>query len=157
LALGAAVELASQRGMRRVPVQDFVTGNRQTVRAPDELVTAILVPDIAGAVRSTFLKLGARRYLVISIVMVAAVVALDEAGIIIDARVAVGACSLIAQRLPSLEAALIGQRLAPDLADIVAPDQLAKLSPIDDVRGTADYRRDAAMTLVRRTIAELCR
>ncbi len=157
LALAAEIELASQRGTRRVPVQDFVTGNRQTVKAPDELVTAILVPDVAGKVRSTFLKLGARRYLVISIVMVAAVVALDDAATITEARVAVGACSVIAKRLPALEAALVGQQLRPDLGDIVAEDHLAPLSPIDDVRGTAAYRRDAAVTLVRRTIAELCR
>jgi CO/xanthine dehydrogenase FAD-binding subunit len=157
LTLAAEIELASQRGIRRVPVQDFVTGNRQTVKAPDELVTAILVPDVAGKVRSTFLKLGARRYLVISIVMVAAVVALDDEATITEARVAVGACSVIAKRLPALEAALVGQHLRPDLGDIVAEEYLTPLSPIDDVRGTAAYRRDAAVTLVRRTIAELCR
>jgi CO/xanthine dehydrogenase FAD-binding subunit len=157
LALGAEVELASQHGVRRVPVQDFVTGNRQTVKAPDELVTAILVPDLAGKVRSTFLKLGARKYLVISIAMVAAIVALDEAATITESRIAVGACSVIAKRLPALEAALIGQTLLPDLAGIVTANHLAPLSPIDDVRGTAEYRRDAAMTLVRRAIVELCR
>jgi CO/xanthine dehydrogenase FAD-binding subunit len=157
LALGAEVELASQRGTRRVLAQDFVTGNRQTVKAPDELVTAILIPDVAGKVRSTFLKLGARKYLVISIVMVAAIVALDKAETITEARVAVGACSVIAKRLPALEAALLGQNLHPDLSEIVEEDHLAPLSPIDDVRGTAEYRRDAAMTLVRRAIVELCR
>ena len=157
LALGAEVELASQRGTRRVLVQDFVTGNRQTVKAPEELVTAILIPDVAGKLRSTFLKLGARKYLVISIVMVAAIIALDEADTIAEARVAVGACSVIAKRLPALEAALLGQKPHPDLGEIVAQDHLAPLSPIDDVRGTAEYRRDAAVTLVRRAIVELCR
>jgi CO/xanthine dehydrogenase FAD-binding subunit len=157
LALDATIELASQRGLRRIPVEEFITGNRKTTKAPDELVTAILVPDIAGASRSTFLKLGARRYLVISIAMVAAIVALDDADRITDARIAVGACSVIARRLPELEAALLGLPLIPKLAEIVSEDHLAKLSPIDDVRGTASYRRDVAITLVRRALAELCR
>jgi CO/xanthine dehydrogenase FAD-binding subunit len=157
LALEAQVELASHRGTRRIPVEEFITGNRQTTKAPDELVTAILVPDIAGASRSTFLKLGARRYLVISIAMVAAIVALDESGTISDARIAVGACSVIARRLPALESTLLGRKLSPELAEIVSDDHLAKLSPIDDVRGTASYRRDVALTLVRRALVELCR
>jgi CO/xanthine dehydrogenase FAD-binding subunit len=157
LALEAEIELASWRGVRRVPVQDFVTGNRETTRAPDEMVTAILVPETDGIARSTFLKLGARRYLVISIVMVAAIVALDEAERIAEARIAVGACSVIARRLPDLEAAMIGRPLRPELAEIVSADHLAPLSPIDDVRGTAAYRRDVATTLVRRAIVELCR
>jgi CO/xanthine dehydrogenase FAD-binding subunit len=157
LALEAEVELASRRGTRRVPVHEFITGNRETTKAPDELVTAILVPNTAGVARSTFLKLGARRYLVISIVMVAAVVALDGDGRIADARFAVGACSVVARRLPGLEAALIGRPLHPDLAAAVSPDHLVPLSPIDDVRGTEAYRRDVALTLVRRAIVELCR
>ena len=71
LALDAVVELASAaRGVRRLPVGDFVTGNRSTVLAPDELVTAVLVPDAPPASPGpTFLKLGSRAYLVISIVV----------------------------------------------------------------------------------------
>jgi CO/xanthine dehydrogenase FAD-binding subunit len=156
LALDAAVELASHRGKRLLAVDAFVTGNRRTARAPDELITAILVPDSGRAARSNFLKLGARRYLVISIAMVAAVIELDEAGRIAASRIAVGACSVVARRLPELEKALIGRRLSPQLAELVAEEHLAALTPIDDVRGSASYRRDAAATLVRRSIAELC-
>jgi CO/xanthine dehydrogenase FAD-binding subunit len=157
LALDATVELVSRRGTRRLAIDAFVIGNRKTARAPDELMTAILVPDAGRAARSTFLKLGARRYLVISIAMVAAVVELDEGGRIATSRIAVGACSVVAARLPALETALIGKRLGPDLAALVAEEHLAALSPIDDVRGSASYRREAAATLVRRAIAELCR
>ncbi len=106
LALDAVVELASAGGVRRVPVAAFVTGNRRTVRSPDELVTGILVPaPLAGATaRSSFRKLGSRAYLVISIAMAAAVVEVDAAGRIRQARIAVGACSEVAQRLAALEA-----------------------------------------------------
>jgi len=157
LALDAEVELASRRGTRRLPVEAFVTGNRKTMRAPDELVTAILVPDTGRRARSTFLKLGARRYLVISIVMVGAVITLDAGGRIASAGIAVGACAPVAKRLPALELALIGQKPGADLARLVSAEHLAPLSPIDDVRGTAGYRQDATLTLLRRALLELCR
>lgn len=158
LALDAVVVLASVRGERHVPVAQFVLGNRRTARAPDELVTAVLVPHWRAAathrVRSTFLKLGARRYLVISIVMVAAVVETDAARRIVRAALAVGACSPVAQRLAALEHALAGVE-SSRVADIAQPDHLAALAPIDDVRGSGAYRREAALELVRRALAEV--
>lgn len=156
LALDATVELASVRGIRRVPVGEFVTGYRATVCRPEELVTAVLVPAPAGTARSAFLKLGSRAYLVISIVMVAGVLDVVD-GRVASVRLAVGACSPVAQRLPELEAALAGRVPGPDLADLVEPAHLSGLAPIDDVRGTAAYRLDAAGTLLRRLIAELVR
>ena len=153
IALDAEVELASNAGRRTMPLASFVTGNRKTERRPDEIVTALLIPKPARPARSTFLKLGARKYLVISIVMVAAVVETDGERIA-RARIAVGSCSAVAQRLAALEAALQGQTLA-NAAKAVTAAHLAPLAPIDDVRGTADYRRDAALTLVRRALKEL--
>lgn len=155
LAIDARVELSSTRGRRVIPIGEFVLGNRKTARASDELVTAICVPKPTGQTRSTFIKLGARKYLVISIVMVAAAVETNADGVVAAARVAVGSCSAAALRLPTLEAALIGHRLAPALADRVAADHLAPLSPIDDIRGTALYRRAAALALVRRALTAL--
>ncbi|MFZ1104770.1 MAG: FAD binding domain-containing protein, partial [Hyphomicrobiaceae bacterium] len=94
LTLDAEAELASARGGRRVvPIGQLIDGYRHTVCGPDELVTAILVPRPPDGARGDFVKLGARRYLVISIVMAAAVLAADAAGAITHARVAVGACS----------------------------------------------------------------
>ena len=154
LALDAEVELASVHDTRVVKVADFVAGNRRTVRRPDELVVALRVPKPKLPARATFLKLGARKYLVISIAMVAAAVELDK-GRIASARFAVGACSAVAQRLAALEGELQGCRLEPRLAEVVAPRHLASLTPIDDIRGTSDYRRDAALTLVRRALAQL--
>jgi CO/xanthine dehydrogenase FAD-binding subunit len=155
LAMDAAVELASASGTRQVKVGDFVTGNRRTLRRPDELVTAILVPKPRHEARSGFVKLGARRYLVISIVMAAGVIETAPDNSITAARIAVGACSAVAQRLPALEAALVGRRFDRALADAVAPDHLAPLSPIDDIRASAEYRNDAAMTMARRLLAAI--
>lgn len=154
LTLDASVELASAEGVRRLPLSQFILGNRQTARRPDELVTAILVPKPAYPARSTFLKLGARKYLVISIVMVAGVLEVKD-GTVAAARIAVGSCSAVAQRLPALEAALIGQRADAGLAGLAAPAHLAPLSPIGDIRADAGYRQEAALVLVRRCLKEL--
>jgi CO/xanthine dehydrogenase FAD-binding subunit len=155
IALDAAVELVSAAGRREMPVGEFVTGNRRTQRRDGELVTAVLVPaaDRTGdRARGTFLKLGSRAYLVISIVMVAVVIELDDDGRIDTARIAVGACSEVARRVPTAEARLRGHRPSRSLASTIGPGDLDALAPIDDIRGTATYRRDAASVLVRRAV-----
>jgi CO/xanthine dehydrogenase FAD-binding subunit len=155
MALDARVELSSVTGRREVPVGEFVVGNRRTARRPDELVTAVLVPLPGERSRSAFLKLGSRAYLVISIAMVAAVLDVDAAGGITSARIVVGACSEVPQRIVAAETRLVGRPAAPSLAEDIVPNDLAALTPIDDVRGTAAYRRAAALTLVRRAVAQV--
>jgi CO/xanthine dehydrogenase FAD-binding subunit len=152
LALNAEVELVSLAGTRRVPLSDFIVGNRKTMRRRDEILTAIIVPRTMDAAKSVFLKLGARRYLVISITMVAAVLRIDAGSRIADARVAVGSCSVTAQRLAKLERELIGASAQTGIGSLVRPEHLSVLAPIDDVRATADYRLDATLTLVSRAL-----
>lgn len=157
LALDARVEIAGPAGRREVALSDFITGYRQTSLQARELVTAILVPRTIDDGRSVFLKLGARRYLVISIAMVAVVVRLNANGTVAETRVAVGACSAVARRLPALEAALVGcDPAGAPLSSRVTAEHLAVLDPIDDVRATAGYRREAALTLVRRALDACC-
>jgi CO/xanthine dehydrogenase FAD-binding subunit len=152
LTLDASVELTSAAGSRMLPLEAFLTGYRETARRPDELLTAVLIPRGSPEdARSAFLKLGLRRYLVISVVMAAVVVSVDPDDRIAEAEVAVGACSPVAQRLRSLESALVGRPL-DDVGTAMIVEHLDLLSPIDDVRGTADYRRRAAAELVRRAL-----
>ena len=155
LALEAEVELVSQGGTRRLALDDFVLGNRMTAKRPDELVAALHIPKTSSRTRSTFLKLGARKYLVISIVMAALLVDLEDDGTVAKARVAVGSCAARAHRLPAVEKALQGQAFDPDLLTRIGEEQLDPLSPIDDIRGSADYRRSAAVTLIRRSLDSL--
>ena len=157
LALDAQVELTRHDGQRLLPLSDFVLGNRLTGRETNELLTAIVVPKCAAAARSSFLKLGARDCLVISIVMVAGLIETDTSSQIVAARIAVGSCSEVAQRLPALETALIGCDADNRLVDVVTEAHLATLSPIDDLRASAEYRRGAALTLVRRLLTGLGR
>lgn len=150
LALDAEVECGSQEGFRRVPVAAFVTGYRATALAPGEIVTGLHIPRCDGA-RGRFVKLGARRYLVISIAMAAGVIRM-EGDRIAEARIAVGACSPVARRLPALEEALIGIHPS-EMPQVPQPAHLAPLAPIGDVRGTAAYRTDAALALLRDLLA----
>jgi CO/xanthine dehydrogenase FAD-binding subunit len=152
LALDASVELTSVRGARLLPLRAFLLGPRRTARLADELATALVVPAMPDAAIARFDKLGGRRYLVISIAMLATVARVAVDGTIAELRMAVGACSATAQRLSALEAALRGRRPDPGL---VLPVHFADLAPIDDVRATASYRRAAALELARRAIASL--
>jgi CO/xanthine dehydrogenase FAD-binding subunit len=154
MALDATVELASRRGLRTVPLQNFVTGPRKTARASDEIVTAILIPKPSDEARGHFLKLGARKYLVISIAMVA-IVLQTQGATVRRARIAVGACSPVARRLEELESQLSGRTLDKTLAGCVTPKHFAALQPIDDVRASAEYRVHAAVTLLRRGLEVL--
>jgi CO/xanthine dehydrogenase FAD-binding subunit len=151
LTLDAEVELVSKMGVRRLPLADFIVGSRKTQRKADELLTAVLVPRALDDAASTFVKLGARRYLVISISMVAVVVLISDRRIV-EARVAVGSCSTVARRLRALEAELVGDSVRDGLGGVVRPEHLAPLSPIDDVRATAEYRMDASLRLVQRAL-----
>jgi len=153
LALDAEVELLSKAGKRQMPLGQFLIGNRKTSRVGDEILTAVLVPRRLENAASAFLKLGARRYLVISISMVAAVLERNKTGHVAGARVAVGSCSATARCLTELQKDLVGRTASGEIADAVKPEHLSSLSPIDDIRATAKYRLDASLTLVRRALA----
>jgi CO/xanthine dehydrogenase FAD-binding subunit len=151
LVLDAEVELRSATIARHLRLEEFVHGNRRTALRPDEMVTAIRVPKHAATGTSAFVKLGARRYLVISIAMTAARLVVEE-GIISGAAVAVGSCSAVAKRLAGVEAALRGLPANHALADAVLSAPMDELSPIGDVRGSAEYRLDAAHEIVARAV-----
>ena len=151
LVLDAGVEIASAAGIRTLPLAAFLTGPRQTALQAGEMLTAILIPDAAAQGRAHFLKLGARKHLLISIAMVAARLTL-EGGRIRGAAVSVGSCGPVATRLPALEAALTGA-LPHEASEAVTADLLcSSLSPIDDIRADRAYRLEAACELLRRAL-----
>ncbi|GAA6190107.1 xanthine dehydrogenase family protein subunit M [Phaeobacter sp. NW0010-22] len=151
LTLDAQAELQSVRGKRVIPLNEFITGVRDVALASDEMVTGFLLPNVPHTAVGAFEKLGSRRYLVISITMTAAVIGFDPQGRINHARVAIGACSPVAQRLLQLEADLIGKTLG----EITLNDShFSTLSPIADVRGSAEFRLEAVAEQCLRTITK---
>jgi len=151
LVLDADVELRSAMTTRHIPLREFILGNRRTALRHGEMVTAIRLPKPAATGTSAFVKLGARRYLVISIAMVAARLVVDH-GAVTEAAVAVGSCSAVARRLVSVEAALQGLPADHRLAAAVQSAPMEELSPIADVRGSAEYRLDAVREIVARAV-----
>ena len=147
LALDAVLEVACADGIRLLSLARFLAGS---VVAADELITAILVP---AATHSGFAKHGSRQ--AVNVAEVTAAVRLDiTAGRVSSAGLALGGCLQAAQRLPALEAALLGQP-ATGLAHLVTPQALAHLPLLDDFRAPAAYRQQVATTLLRRLLTTL--
>lgn len=152
LALNASIEIASIKGTRQLPLGDFITGPRVTALEPGEIVIAIHIPKPGNNVCSGFYKLGSRRYLVISIVMASVTLSANENDQLSDVRIAVGACSAVASRMSDLELVLEGQNIGSDIHSLIKPDYFKALTPINDVRGSASYRIDAAHEVVSRLV-----
>jgi len=170
LALGAEVTLTSAVGARALPVGDFVTGFRTTALAPGELVTALRVPTLGPRQRGLFVKLGLRRAQAISVVHLAAVVtfAPGEGGDpaeplpsgptdapVADLRLAVGSVAATVALVPEAADAVRGRPLTAETTAAAAEAVRGAIHPIDDLRGTADYRLSTAATMTARALTAL--
>lgn len=132
----AVVELASVRGERSVPLPEFLTGPKRNLLAADELIVAVVVRPAAGP--QTFMKVGPRNAMVISVVSLALTVDRDHG----EVRAAFGSAGPVVGLVQAPLAELNGfpQRVA------------AAASPIDDVRGSAAYRRNSVRVLTVRAV-----
>jgi CO/xanthine dehydrogenase FAD-binding subunit len=150
LAFDAELEVWSVRGRRRVPYREFCTGYRTTLLARDELIVAVHLPAPSprARTRTTWRKVGTRRAQSISKVMGAAMIELDGDSIV-WARVALGAVADRPIRVRAVEDAVVGLTLAR-AADAARAALRGAITPIDDVRSTAEYRRQIAENLVAR-------
>ncbi|MEJ3746272.1 FAD binding domain-containing protein [Actinomycetes bacterium KLBMP 9797] len=153
LAAGAVVELASVRGVRAVPVGAFFQGPKRSVLAPDELIAAILVPRATGA--EQFAKVGTRNAMVIAVCSFA--LSLARAGDGWRVGTGIGSAAPTPVRAPSAESFLasalpLSGPVPPDVAQRFGALVAAAAAPIDDIRGTAAYRRHALAVLARRTL-----
>jgi xanthine dehydrogenase molybdopterin binding subunit/xanthine dehydrogenase small subunit len=149
LSLGADVELASVRGIRRVPLEKFFTGYRKTVLEPDEVMTAVLLPRKKIS-RVAFLKVSKRREMDISTVAGAFAVDIDASGIVRSARIAFGGVAAT----PALVSTEAIHGMAFDKAVDVMAEALSKIfSPLTDARGSAAFRSDLVVSLWRKFAA----
>lgn len=158
LALDARVLLASYRGERELPLGEFLVDYYTTALDADELLVAVRVPLPAGAgpgeTRTSYhrhLRTAADHRPMAS---VAAQLRVQD-GVCLQAALALGAATPVARRLPQAEALLAGRRLSARLIDDVARAVAGGIEPLDDLRGSADYRRDIVRVITRRTLAGL--
>lgn len=154
LALDAEVELAGAAGSRAVPYHGFCTGYRRTALGPGELICAVRFPPRPAGLRQLWRKVGTRRAQSISKVMLAAAATMSG-GAIDHVRVALGAVADRPIRVVEVEAALAGGRPGAELAARAREVLAGAITPIDDVRSTADYRLQVAQNLVARFVAWL--
>ncbi|MCS6772499.1 MAG: FAD binding domain-containing protein [Anaerolineae bacterium] len=154
IALDAVVKLRSLRGERILPLETFYTGVRKTLLQPDELLVDISFPALRSDQRGCFLKLGLRRAQAISIVNCAVVISLDGSRCT-EARIALGAVAPTIIRARRAEQALRGKSLDAQTIAQAAALAAEASSPIDDVRGSAAYRRDMVKVCVQRALQRI--
>lgn len=147
LVYDAELELRSVRGVRRVPYARFHTGYKTMELAPDEIIARIHLPRDRRGWTATYRKVGTRRAQAIAKVCFAAAARLDG-DVIQDMRLAFGSVAPTVVRATATEALMRGQRLTPQSATAALNSLAAEISPIDDIRSTARYRRFVARQLL---------
>ncbi len=153
LATDSRIVLGSARGERTVTAADFWTGYRTTARTEDELVLRVEVP-LPTDRQVRFRKVGTRRAQAISKVVMAVAWVPDPSGVWRDVRVAYGSIAPVPVRLAGVERVLEGAAADPELAARVRAAVEGAISPIDDVRSTADYRRVVSGRILARILAD---
>jgi xanthine dehydrogenase iron-sulfur cluster and FAD-binding subunit A len=154
IALRAQITLRSQSGTRTMPLSAFYTGVRKTVMRPDEIVTDISFPPLAENTRGIFLKLGLRRAQAISVVNLCAILRFDGE-VVTGAHITQGSVAPTIIGTASAEEFLRGKTLTDDVI-VKAADLAAQTpTPIGDVRGSADYRREMIRVLAQRALTAL--
>ncbi len=152
MALNAEVVIINLDGERVVALEDFYPGFRKTVLQPDELVREIRIPALAPHQRGIFLKLGLRRAQAISVIDLAMVLTIKEdvfsGDSVLDARITLGCLAPTIVHASSAEAYLRGKALYPDVCAEAGRLATLDVKPIDDVRGSAEYRLMTLETLV---------
>jgi len=154
MALGAQITLRSVDGERVVPLKDFYTGVRRTVMRTDEILVDIAFPRVREKSRSTFIKLGLRRAQAISVVNVAVVVEME--GVTVrHAAITLGSVAPTVIHAPEAESFLVGKELSPAVIIEVGDRAAAEAKPIDDLRGSADYRAEMVRVCTKRALRAL--
>jgi carbon-monoxide dehydrogenase medium subunit len=152
VALEAEAVIAGPKGRRRVPMADFFTGVRKTVLGPDELLVEFAVPALPARSGGSYMRHTPRRELDIAVVGVASQVSLTD-GVCGKARIALAAVAPTPVRATAAEQALEGQPLTPQAIERAAELAVQAARPIDDQRGSAEFRRHLVRVLTRRTLA----
>lgn len=154
LGLGASVVLASKGKKRVVPLDEFFAGPGKTVIEPGEILTEILVKPTGAREGSAYAKIGRRAALTLAVVNVTSRVKLDAKGNCTEVIIAMGAVAPTPRRAVKAEKVLRGKPFTPEAIAQAAETAATEIKPIDDVHGTAWYRRKTIPVLVARTLRQ---
>ena len=153
MALGATIVIHGPSGIRALSVDDFLVHYRTTALDPGELIVAVQIPMPARRSSSSFLKLGVRRAMEISVVCVGASIELDEDGSIVKAGLGLGSVAPVTLRPRNAEKLLVGNTASPELFAAAGDAAGGECSPIDDLRASGEYRKAMVPVLVRRALS----
>ena len=157
MALNASVTLISTRGERKIPLKEFYTGVRKTVMQADEMLVDISFPAMTKTQRGAFIKLALRRAQAISLVDVAIILDVStgstqrlKADTVKSASITLGAVTPIIAHATKAEEFLIGKKLTDKNINQAAELAIESATPIDDIRGSASYRREMVRVVTKR-------
>ena len=156
LVYDAELELISKKGRRRIAYSAFHTGYKSIVMTADELIYAIHVPRRFEGHRHYLRKVGTRRAMAISKVALASTALLNN-GVIDEIRIAAASLAPFPARLFETEHALAGQKISRETIQAARAALLSEAKPIDDIRSTAEYRRQVGANLLEEFLIELSR
>ena len=154
IALGASVELTSPAGARACPVEELFLDYYETDVRPGEILTAVDVPVPGEDTRGAYLKFLPRTAEDYATVSVAAVVSRNPDGVCRDVRIVLGAVGMTPVRARAAEDLLRGQKLTEDAIRAAAATVPDAVDPLDDFRGSADYKREMAGVFTRRAVTQ---
>ena len=157
LALDAEVELVSLTDNRRVRLEDFFTGVRKTIIHPNEILASIYIPTRPPGSTSAYYKIGLRKADAISVVSVAVVIEIGEGQQCRKARIALGSVAPLPMRARQAEKSLENNLLTPKTIQQAGVIAAGEVSPISDLRASADYRRKMVEVLVCRLLRQIAR
>ena len=158
VAYDLSIELASSAGSRRVPIAEFLVGPARTALKPGEMLTGVSLPKLpADRTGSAYLRLEYRQAMEIAVVGAAALLSLDGSGRCAIARLALTAVAPTCIRAEGAEAVLEGEMLSASLIEQAAAAAAAAAKPIDDVRGSAGYRREMVAVIAGRALSSAWR
>lgn len=154
-ALGAKVALVGKGGRREMPVEAFIQGNRKIALEPGEFLESVLLPEPVPHSASRFDLITLRKTLEIDAACLSVLLVLDPtSGAVTDVRIAMGAVAPVPLRARKAEQLLTGQTLDDVRIDKAAAACAAEATPIDDIRGSADYRREVIRVMASRTLKQ---
>jgi CO/xanthine dehydrogenase FAD-binding subunit len=154
LVYDAEIELISQDGSRRLPYSEFHLGYKQSVLKPDELVLALHLPRRFANHAQYLRKVGTRKAMAITKVALAGT-AIVKAGSVTEIRIAAASVADRPVRMTAAETALLGRKLSLDTRHAALSALLREVRPIDDIRSTAEYRKQVAANLLEEFLNQL--
>jgi carbon-monoxide dehydrogenase medium subunit len=152
IALEAKAQIAGLDGERTIPLEELFRGPGQTNLAPEEILTAIVIPPVSSGLRGDYIKFSPREMMDLAYVGVAVALDLDGGKQCRKARISLGAVSPTPMRARRAEAMLENQTITEALAEKAAAEAAAESKPISDVRSSADYRREMVRVNTKRAL-----